>query len=272
MKLLTWNLRGRVARKPPSFQALDSLLAFLDQAAASDDVIACIQEAPLHGRALRQHVEGNSSRLSAVPVEAKAQLIHSRTLELRFARRSNNTGRTIIARFETAARSRLQIVGLHFHDQGTLAEPEVRGGAFAWLRANLDELLDSSLPVVVLGDFNAQPRDHEITSPYCFYARTSRDRVVDRHKKATGKFHDPFYVKEPRHEDHANGTYYFGRDEGWKTMDFLAVSKHLDARVTSIVRLTELLGKGLLTSSEKGIPNKDKFSDHLPVLTELDFQ
>lgn len=258
MKLLTWNINGRS-------DTLSDAVAFLDQHAATDEVIGCIQESPDEGIALRSIVERRSTRLTSVPVRAKAQLIYSRTLRLRFARRAK-TDRAVVARFKTASGSELYVVGLHFYDRINLEHPEARGGAFALLRANIDEITPG-WPVVVLGDFNTEPRNHEITSPFCFYSRSSRDKIVKNHKEITGTLREPFLLTEPT----GDGTYYYKRDEGWKMMDFVIFSPELRASFNSIEVQTSLLGKDLLTSSEKRIP-KEKHSDHLPVLAELNFQ
>lgn len=270
MKLLTWNLHDK-PEKPASFRTLVGVLAYMDSTAAFDDVVACVQEAPCSAGELRQHVETLSDKLSAVPVEAKAYLIYSRTLKLRFAR-PDKTRRAIVARFETQKGTLFDVVGLHFHDRDTVMPGEERGGAFALFRAHIDEMLDQCRPVVVLGDFNAEPESAEISSPYCFYARTNRGNLVKRHGRVTGTVRRPLIVKGPQREEQADGTHYWARRELWQTMDFVAVSPDLNELVRSTVRLTKVLDVGLLTSSKKGIPNKDNFSDHLPVLMDLDFR
>lgn len=83
------------------------------------------------------------------------------------------------------------------HEKITLEHPEARGGACALFRSSLDELIDPSYPVVILGDFNAEPRSHEITSPFCFYARTDRDRVIGSKKNITDKIRRPIFEKSP---------------------------------------------------------------------------
>lgn len=267
MKLLTWNLHSKPEHnQPPNLQTLNDVIAFLDHHAANDLVIGCIQEAPIAGAQLKKHVENLSPRLSCIPGDAKAHLIYARNLRVKFFK-SDASRRAIISRFQTPTDSILYVVGLHLRDQKTVEHPAARGGACALFRANLDELTDPLLPVVVLGDFNVEPRSQEITSPFCFYARTSRDKVVEHHKKLTGKFRRPLFVKEPD----GDGTIYYSSDEGWKTFDFMLVSSDLDKQFLSIKRCTDMMGKNLLTSSAKQIPTH-KISDHLPVFAEMHFQ
>lgn len=267
MKLLTWNLCSKPKPKQlPRFETLKDVVTLLDMHAASDLVIGCVQEAPTGGAALRDYVKSKSQRLSCVPLKAKAHILYSRDIKLKFARR-DRTERAIVARFETPSGSRLDVVGLHREDQESLKPAAARGGASALLRANLDELLDVAFPAIMLGDFNAEPNADEIVHERCFFARTDRHHLVARHETATGTFHRPFFVKESVN----GGTYFYTREECWKTIDFLLVSRELRDRVTSVERLTTIAGKSLLRTGSKDVPNP-KISDHLPVLAELLFQ
>ncbi len=66
----------------------------------------------------------------------------------------------------------------------------------------------------------------------------------------------------------AHGTFYYARQEGWRTLDFLIVTDSLRSQVASATVFTSLFGVSLLTT-RKSIP---KGSDHLPVMAEIHFQ
>lgn len=258
--MLSWN----VARETSSF---GDAITFLEHQAASDFVIGCLQEGPFKGKTLRSEVARLSSELAAIDCGAKAQLVFSRSLRL-VTVRTDRTKRAVIARFRTPNGSVLSVVGVHFHDRTALAEPEARGGAYALLRRNLDEdLVDHALPLVVMGDFNAEPSSNEITNPFCLYARTPTHEVVGRHERATGVHRPALHVVVPR----GKGTFFYTRNESWQTFDFMLVNSMLLNRLTATV-CTSILGKTLVTRGRKATPRGGVGSDHLPVLAEMHFQ
>lgn len=267
MKLFTWNLHSKTERgESPRLDTLNDAITLFEHHAGQDLLIGCLQETPMLGHKLRDYVELRSGKsLSCVPIEAKAHLIYSQNLRLKFARR-DSTERAIVACFETPSQARLYIVGLHCIDQVTLSKEAARGGASALLRANLDELVDTSLPLIVAGDFNAEPTSQELISEYCFFARTKDHKMVNRHTNATGTRRRPLFVKQAD-----QGTYYYSKEERWTKMDFFMVSDELKERVSSVQALTDIVGKSLLRNGTKGTPNP-KISDHLPVMADIHFQ
>ena len=148
--------------------------------------------------------------------------------------------------------------------------PEDRGGSRALLRHAINvNARDSHVDhTVILGDWNSDCEDREITSWHCFYALHPRARPLqgDSRQDRRGTAHMPYYVVMPS-KNSSLGTYAFG-DTGASDsprIDFIAVDEGTRQLMRSEV-LTEVAASPV--ASLDGAPS---LSDHLPVEGTLTF-
>ena len=277
MLLFTWNLKNREA-------ALKVALTNLERRARDDSVIACFQEvppsdlrspakwraawAPLWER-LRNELGLDRLRVVAGPVGAgRLVMVYSADLRPGHPRCDANE-RMLFVRFRTASGSEIVIVGYHAVDRLNYSVAEARGGYQALARREIDERVPSSLvPVVLLGDFNASPGMPELGDRACLYVLGPRERHNSRAEKHFDRVSPPLYAVAP---EGSEGTIFveWGRRAWWETYDFVAVTHELRDRVTS--RILPVIGGVSLIHPYKATPNKETYSDHLPVEAELQF-
>lgn len=159
-----------------------------------------------------------------------------------------------------------------------------RGNSGAFVRARDGETIVNSVEniakdakcanLVYIGDFNANPYDYEMLSPYSFNAVLFKD-IIDksgtcRHDgKIYKRLYNPVlnYICE---DSRMYGSYYYDSGENagpiWNCFDMVLVSKPLSNKITSLSYPRTIGGKSLMAC----VRPKPCISDHLPLLVAIE--
>lgn len=294
--LLTWNLHDNVA-------AFDLACDYLARRTAEGFLcVAAFQEAPATLSVAATHrgniyvatVDVGKKRPKNVIVLSNELVIDSdvRADRHKFEPTLDDNRRCEGFTIGTTEWSGLRVLAVHSWDR--INHPE-EGERVLWgtrLRAIIQGFWKSG-PLAVLGDFNANPWDREITSRDGLFATREKDRSDDEEAKlanlerfATPLFnpmwrllgHDGPMPSDPRH---GQGTIHFKKnDVAWHLFDQIVVSHGLRHRIASVAVLARLGATSLV--SEDGVPKKVHstgadgkrrtdwlYSDHLPVQSIL---
>ena len=151
------------------------------------------------------------------------------------------------------------IVNYHGEAKGMSGSPDPteRGGIASEVRWRIDEFSGQST-VIVMGDFNAEPHETEVTSLYCFsFAPAPGLNATCSHNRPRQD------IRLAPQTDILGGTHYLSSTtcgSRWQRLDFLAAPPLLNLRASSLLILE---GENL---TDNGKPTK---SDHLPVAADM---
>jgi len=195
-------------------------------------------------------------------------MIHSNDLTARHPVVDGN-GRMLIVRFRTAQLSEIVVAGYHAVDGINYPQEARRGGYSALARRELDTLADRTVPIAVMGDFNASPHALELVDRACFYVlRKTSHRHQSGREEHFGKASRPLFIIQP--QSRSCFVAYGGRTPGWEEYDFIALSAELERNNAPIARVLDSVCNITLLDRQ-GTPNKAVYSDHLPVECDLHF-
>lgn len=257
IKLLTWNLQKRDA----ALEALASHTAALSRQAApfivavqecADDHMAIAARVrSLGGGVVHSMGNGTMSVLCSAPVTQAAAP-------------RDSVGDRLVLTDATFDGRRLAIVNYHGMARGGAGSPDEveRGGIASEARWRIDDHAAGG-PVIVLGDFNAEPTSAEIQSIFCF-------SFAPEPPPASGRSHNRdrsiLRVFPPRLVTPSKGTYAWrtshARGSGWRVLDYFVAGPNLAVQQVGVLRK---LGGKRLTDGTWPI-----LSDHLPVAGTLD--
>jgi endonuclease/exonuclease/phosphatase family metal-dependent hydrolase len=254
--LLTWNLNKRDA----ALDAFTRHIASLSN--RRESFIAAVQECA------DEHVDivARVERLGSAKVHAigngTLSVLCSEPLTPMAPPRDAVGNRLVLTRAEFAGR-RLAIVNYHGMADGSAGSPHLteRGGIASEARWRIDDHAGGD-PVIVLGDFNAEPTSPEIESLYCF-------SFAPDPAQASGRSHNRdrsiLRVFPPRVAPPWDGTYArrsHTRGASFRLLDFFAAGPKLAVVQASVLHVLD------------GVPLTDGtapiLSDHLPVQGTLD--
>lgn len=256
MLIFTWNL-GKSER------ALDLALTYLERAAASETVLACLQELPSPLPPSNDHLTlGTRGLGAAVPVLARrrALFVHSASVAC-VGSWDVAQDRMQIARWQLSSGIEFFAAGIHGIDRRNYTIPEVRGAYAALTRRALDERWIDGRPLLMLGDFNATPELPELSERACLFGVSSTYDHRPRNETFFGRTSPPLYRIEPS-PGVARGTYFHISDSNWRDLDHVYVSAAL-VQGAQARRLDAIGSTSLVTRT--GRPSSARFSDHLPV-------
>lgn len=257
IQLFTWNLRGCEASLVVFARHLAGLLR------RQEAFIIAVQECFEDSAAVVARVHDLGGGLVHATGNGPMIVFCSEPLE-QYAIRSDVVdtvgGRLVLTR-ATLAGQRLAIVNYHGEADGLNGSPHhvERGGIASEARWRVDEHAKND-PVIMLGDFNAQPTSPEIVSRYCFsFAPEPAPSSRYSHNRARAALRvAPLRIQPGR------GTYRFSSSSlgaSWQVLDFLVVDASLAVQTYVLEHLDgEPLTDGL----------KPTVSDHLPVAGTLD--
>lgn len=164
MLIFTWNI-GKNER------ALDLALTYLERAAASETVLACLQELP---NPLPPSIDpltlASRGLGAAAPVLAqrRALFVHSASIAcVGFWDVAQD--RMQITRWRLSSGMEFFAAGIHGVDRRNYPILEVRGAYAALTRHALDERWVDGHPLLLLGDFNAWPDLPELSERACLF-------------------------------------------------------------------------------------------------------
>jgi len=273
MLLLTWNL----GRKESAFRlAIDHLAQVVNE-----EVFAVFQELPSiadsTAKARKLAISLSNSRLTCLGVVSSQRahgrlgLFSSTTISATAPVLSDANNRMAMTTVRSTSWSGLRVVGCHAVDRRNVATEYARGVWAALSRLAIEAFWKPNQPLVVLGDFNADPYHPEVSARRGMFAVRDRAEAARDWESAlvAGKMrplYNPMWHLLPESSTRPGGTYVLNsEDQGirWRLCDQILVSRDLIPKIGVPEILSQMSSTSLLT--KKGLPATRKFSDHLPV-------
>lgn len=251
--LLTWNLGNREA-------ALDALAKHIaSRSGRGEHFIAAVQECADDAQSVVTKVKSYGATMVNAVGNGGMSILCSEPLDALDHARDPVGLRLILTRASFAGQS-VAIVNYHGEAQGLAGSPDPteRGGIASEARWRIDDHA-AGAPVILLGDFNAEPTDSEVESQHCLsLARapvlgSTRSHNRDRQDLRVAPLRTPM-----------GGTYLLRsgtRGHTWRTLDFIAAGPSLAVQT---IALSTLDGESLTDGT------RPTTSDHLPVAGTLD--
>jgi len=129
---------------------------------------------------------------------------------------------------------------------------------------------------IVLGDFNASPFEESLIAANAMHAIPYRNETTDKGRRVNGVYYEKFYNpmwKLLAKEESPYATFHYNNSKlanyYWYMLDQFIIRPGLipafDESTLNI--LTETKGHKLI--KENGFPNKDDYSDHLPIFCTI---
>lgn len=280
--LFTWNLNANSRKATVDKLAETAFSLAVQHLAKQGTFIAAIQEPPEGiSKDITMADSGGRVRIVERSLGAKVMILHSDDLH---AIKTEPFDRMFGSTFGGDVWGDLQVLGVHIEDKRSYPEGPGRNDK---IKKSGCEYLDfwRGGPLIVLGDFNANPWHPEVCAKEgAFYALRDRD-VLEKEKKPTecgGGLRFPLYnpmwkhLQEKKYPE-PRGTNDYTDDYGGIRpclYDQVLLSKHLMNRVDEPpIILNEIAGQSLITDNKKrsagGYPN---FTDHLPVSMKINLQ
>lgn len=249
--LLTWNLNTRDA----ALEAFAQHIAALSNGA--EPFIAAVQECADDHTAIVAKVRGLGGAVVHSMGNGTMSVLCSETLAAMAPPRDAVGNRLVLTRAVFSGRS-LAIVNYHGMADGLTGSPHMteRGGIASEARWRIDDHAAGG-PVIVLGDFNAEPTSTEVESLYCFSFAPQPDPASDvSHHRARSSLR----VFPPSRGTYARRSH--TRGSGFVILDFFAAGPNLTVEEATVPR--KLGRKRLMDGTGPSL------SDHLPVAGTLD--
>ncbi|WP_394532804.1 hypothetical protein C1N83_27965 (plasmid) [Priestia aryabhattai] len=175
------------------------------------------------------------------------------------------------------------VVGVHLRDQYSVHSEDLYD-----LAGQHRELIDKQQvdKVIVIGDFNMNPYEKGIMGATGFNAIMSREEIRYNPFRTFGYKQSKFYYN-PSWDAYSlsspNGTYHYNSNTKalnpyWHLLDQVIISADLmdcyvekSFNIVTKIKSTELLKKitSRSTKLENCIPDKENYSDHLPIIFEM---
>lgn len=258
MIVFTWNIAKNT-------KALRLALTYISRLAASDSVLACLQELPDP-----KPPDLEPSALSAIGLAAEVPplsdkrvlFVHSATIT-RLNAWNEAEDRMQIVHWQLGTGTQFVAAGVHMIDRRNHATAEVRGAYASLTRLALDSRWPPNIPLLVIGDFNAWPELPELENRACFFGVSQKYEHQARHDTFFGRQSPPLFRIEPT--GISQGTYFDPNGSIWRDIDHIYVSRTLRAGASAQRRIA-LGQEQLITRS--GRP-ANKLSDHLPVEAQI---
>ncbi len=279
---LTWNLGGH-KNAETALRALELAAAHLVDMGTC---IAALQEVHLPTGASVKDIIDDASKGLLVVIErtlgAKVLLLHSRNVRSRGLRAY---GRMVGATFGAdVAWGGLQVLGVHLDDRQTTAPGTARGFTAAGWQGDFVDFWKGG-PLVVMGDFNADPYDPEMCARSGgFFALRDRDTLDQQPMVADGALRLPIFNPMWAHLSEKDGSMprgtnaYRNPHQGppARTYDQILVSRELVDSVAGLPGIWARIGdKSLITKRDGRGPGgypRASFTDHLPVGVFIDLE
>lgn len=275
MLCFTWNLH----RTEAAFRAAISYLADL-----SGDFVATLQELPAVAkstpdatkqvalltkgkRPIRCHGVIGSSRASG-----RVGLFTSDNISITASIIRDSRDRMLMATLANKSWGKaLQVVGLHAVDRINTHLPYERGRHAEALRMHIEGFRFPKVPLIVMGDFNAEPYHEELCTHGGFLALRDRKEVLRDWRDPTNSrpiqpLYNPMWCLLPEQLKHPSGTLKLSthaQGVRWRHCDQILVSRELVDMIDGKPQIPSRLG-GVMLTNRRGNPD-EAISDHLPV-------
>jgi Endonuclease/Exonuclease/phosphatase family len=293
LRALTWNVRGQV----------DAVRLALRYAASQPASLLCLQELPEVWDAawLRSETKG---RLAAPPTGRDRRIAFVSTPDVVWHGDpavfiSDNikgaSERMVGARISAPSFRDVQIVGVHFPDRRQLPAGHARERVVGELAREIHLFWDDG-PLILLGDFNANPFHPELAERRFLWAIRDRGDLEQGHPLVTQRLRvdhpvlsggqrygsleemqrglglrprkplfNPMWRWLSEQTKHPRGTFHYDGEDTivpWNCLDHVIVSSHFVERLRVRI-LTQIGGKQLIDAGRKSI--RSRYGDHLPV-------
>ncbi|MGL4876160.1 MAG: hypothetical protein ACRC30_16085 [Clostridium sp.] len=132
---------------------------------------------------------------------------------------------------------------------------------------------------VVIGDFNMNPFDMGMVSPFGFNAVMATDIANKKSRKVLGQecyfYYNPMWHFMGNENNVCKGTYYYAANNKsyyWYTYDQILLRPEIIGRFNNkdLIIINKINEKSLLKTGN--IPNKEKISDHLPIKFRIEME
>lgn len=268
LRFLLWNLKG----KP-----LQSSIAALVRA-YEVDIIVLVENRITTADLLRSlNSPGTADYYDSPCLQCSKIHIFSRFLS-EFSRPFHESDRLTIRHVRLPGRVDFLLAAVHFPDKTHWND---ESQIFECVRF-VDEITDTESKIghtrtILMGDFNMNPFEAGMISARGFHATMSRQIAHKNSRIVQGKrypyFYNPMWGLMGDATPGPAGTYYYDNAEHttlfWNMFDQVLVRPELlPAFNNGSLQILETVGDVSLLS-RRGIPNKRRGSDHLPILFDL---
>lgn len=273
MLVFTWNLK----RNDRAFRlALD----YLSQ--CNDAFIAVLQELPTLAdstlKAQPQTLTLSRQRVQCLGIVGSPRtpgrlgVFSSPSVTQVGAITADSNNRTAMTVLRTPGGVDFSVVGVHAVDRRTAPTPYARGALGQIMRFNIEIFWNSNWPLIVLGDFNADPYHDELSSCLGLFALRDRDETkrawdISLLGKSMRPLYNPMWRLLPESQGQPAGTFRLkSHDQGirWRLCDQILVSQELIAKLNGSPQSLAKIGQTKLLTKQ-GSPRTKAISDHLPV-------
>lgn len=271
MRFLTWNL-GRGER---AFRLALSHLAGL-----SGEFVAALQELPpsASSTAKARRLSGSLTQnrvkclnvMGSTRAPGRLGLFTSRELSATDFKQDGNQRMGMMA-LKSKRWSELYVVGVHAVDRRNVSSEYARGTLAGLSRLEIEAFWKPNRPLVVMGDFNADPYHPEVSGRLGLFAVRDR-REAHRDWESTlvagpmRPLYNPMWRLLPENPSGPGGTFVLNSgDQGirWRLCDQILVSRELMDKLDGPPQILSMLVGTKLTTAA-GNPS-GRISDHLPV-------
>lgn len=162
----------------------------------------------------------------------------------------------------------LSIIGIHALDRRNVANEFGRGIWARELRQTIDEFCPDERPMVIMGDFNADPYDPEIGAREALFAIRDRAELKRKLRSHPSRpLYNPMWSLLPESDTRPRGTFLLKGDPyrgiRWRLCDQIIVSRELVESIQGPPEILSDIGATKL-ANRNGLPVKT-VSDHFPV-------
>ncbi len=287
--VITWNLLGRPNSREPSAlaeasQRVSTCMSWLRrhlEGAGIDRAVIVFQEVPdgfdaLLASATDTKMQVVADALHHVAVATFGPL--KVTGKEGIADTSSGTAkRAVRVDVEGLLDEPVRLVGVHWLDRHNLhGDARASKGGKFWSAVRLQWHNPTRPHFIVLGDLNENPFDHALVSRECLWAIRDRRDLDGRSSHIDGNppLYNPMWQflperLSPEHGPHGTIEYLNNDEDGvrWSHIDQILLSPSAVDFLRRVEILVDLDGEKLV--SPRGVPDRRRASDHLPVMAIL---
>lgn len=269
MTILFWNMN----RKPLE----ETIRGICD--AENVDVIVLAESSECSTNLLLRTLNTGRSRKYWMAPDVNAYLKILSSLPHGHIELVSDPGRMSIRHLTPPAMQSILLVAVHLPSRREMGEAELGCLATRWpFEIAIAESVVNHQRTVVIGDFNMNPFDHGMIGSEGFHAVMCRRVAAKLERKVQAErkpfFYNPMWNQYGESPPNPHGTYYYGGHGRphcyfWNNYDQVLLRPSLLSAVSdSNVRVVSKVGDVSLLRN--GVPDKKRFSDHLPLLITMD--